>query len=113
MKNHSLSQHKACPCGAHRSLIQYQKTHNRDSVLKDRLQELAHQSVRFGYRRLHCLLQREGEAINHEKVYRLYKALGLAVKRRKGRKRAQGSRGRLLLPQQANQRWSVDFVHDT
>ncbi|MPY68372.1 transposase [Deinococcus sp. SDU3-2] len=44
-----------------------------------RLRDLAEQRPRFGYRRLHILLGREGQAFNHKRVYRLYRAEGLAV----------------------------------
>jgi putative transposase len=74
------------------------------------LRELARQRRRFGYRRLHILLRRDGVAINRKKTQRLYGEEGLTVRRRRGRRRATGSRApALALP---NQRWSLDFVHD-
>lgn len=51
-----------------------------------RLRALASERPRFGYRRLHVLLRREGQAVNRKLVYRLYKAAGLAVRRRSRRK---------------------------
>ena len=74
--------------------------------------DLAHQRHRFGYRRLHVLLRRDGEAASRNKVYRLYRAEGLAVCKRKGRRRAVGQRAPLLPALLANARWSLDFVHD-
>jgi putative transposase len=65
---------------------------------------------RFGYRRLHILLTREGVVINHKKLRRLYREL--QVRRRGGRKRALGTRAPMALPQGPNQRWSLDFVSD-
>src|SRR3546814_15600956 len=67
---------------------------------------------RFGYRRLGILLAREGLEANHKKVFRLYREEGLAVRRRRGRKRALGTRRPMLLPEAANERWSLDFVSD-
>lgn len=74
--------------------------------------ELALTWRRFGYRRLHALLIREGWQVNHKKVYRIYTKAGLAVRRRK-RKRVFTDRGKpktaMALP---NQRWAMDFVSD-
>ena len=67
---------------------------------------------RFGYRRLHILLRREGIAINRKKTQRLYREEGLSVRRRKGRKRAVGTRAPAPVATLPNQRWSLDFVHD-
>jgi putative transposase len=50
--------------------------------------------------------------MNHKKLYRLYREEGLAVRRRRGRKRATGARAPAALPQAPNQRWSLDFVSD-
>jgi len=77
-----------------------------------RLRELASQRRRFGYRRLHILLTREGLIMNHKKLRRLYREERLAVRRRGGRKRALGTRAPIALPQGPNQRWSLDFLTD-
>lgn len=52
-----------------------------------RLHDLAHARHRFGYRRLHVLLRRDGEAASRNKVYRLYRAEGLSVRKRKNKRR--------------------------
>ena len=80
--------------------------------IRRRLRELAGERRRFGYRRLGILLAREGITMNHKKLYRLYREEGLTVRRRRGRKRATGTRAPITLPQAANQRWSLDFVAD-
>ena len=67
---------------------------------------------RFGYRRVHVLLRREGHAVNHKRLVRLYREKRLMVRRRGGRKRAVGTRAPLIQPDGANVRWSLDFVHD-
>jgi putative transposase len=74
--------------------------------------EIAAVRRRFGYRRLHILLRREGIALNHKKLRRLYAEERLQVRRRGGRKRALGTRAPLKLPWGPNQRWSLDFLHD-
>ena len=83
-----------------------------DAAIRARLREIAAVRWRFGYRRLHLLLQREGHLMNHKKLRRLYAQERLQVRRRGGRKRALGSRAPLVLPQRPNQRWSLDFLHD-
>jgi putative transposase len=77
-----------------------------------RLRELASIRRRFGYRRLHILLTREGIVMNHKKLRRLYREERLQVRRRGGRKRALGTRAPMTLPQGPNQRWSLDFLSD-
>lgn len=77
-----------------------------------RLTELAQQRRRFGYRRLHILLRREGIELNRKKLFRLYRKERPTVKKRGGRKRALGTRAPMALPQGPNQRWSLDFVSD-
>jgi putative transposase len=77
------------------------------------MKELAAERRRFGRRRLHWLLGREGVQMNHKKFHRLYRKEKLQVRRRKGRKKPTGTRAPMTLPQAANERWSLDFVHDT
>jgi putative transposase len=84
----------------------------RDEAVRARLRALAGERRRFGYRRLGILLEREGMVMNHKKLYRLYREEGLAVRRRRGRKRATGTRAPAALPLALNQRWSLDFVSD-
>jgi putative transposase len=83
-----------------------------DAAIRERLQALAAGRRRFGYRRLHLLLDREGVHLNHKKLRRLYAEERLQVRRRGGRKRALGTRAPMAVPDGPNQRWSLDFVHD-
>ena len=84
-----------------------------EDAARMRLRELAAERRRFGYRRLHILLDREGMAMNHKKLFRLYREEGLSVRKRGGRKRAMGTRSPMMLPDRPNQRWSLDFVLDS
>jgi putative transposase len=95
-----------------RTSYRYRPRRGDDGAVRARLHELAAERRRFGYRRLGWMLEREGTKVNLKKVYRLYREEGLAVRRRRGRRRATGSRGALTLPQSADQRWSLDFVAD-
>jgi putative transposase len=83
-----------------------------DTAIRQRLRELASERRRFGYRRLHQMLKREGTVMNLKKIRRLYSEERLQVRQRKGRKRATGTRAPMTIPQGANQRWSLDFVSD-
>ena len=93
--------------------MRFRSRRSDDGALRSRLRELAAARRRFGYRRLHLLLDREGLHINHKRLRRLYREERLQVRRRGGRKRALGTRAPMSLPQAANQRWSLDFVSDT
>lgn len=109
-----ISQRRACRLlGLSRSTLCYQSEKQLDDqALKQRLSELAGERRRFGYRRLHILLRREGIEVNHKRVYRLYSDADLAVRKRKRRKGLTVERQPLELPAQANQVWSMDFVMD-
>lgn len=84
-----------------------------DQPLRERLLELASERPRFGYRRLHVLLLREGWRINRKRVYRVYRELGLAVRRKKRKRVAQANRLPRVVPIAANVQWSMDFMRDT
>ena len=93
--------------------MRYAHRRGDDGDLRSRLREIALERRRFGYRRLGIMLAREGLVMNHKKLLRLYREENLRVRRRRGRKRAMGTRAPMTLPQGPNQRWSLDFVSDT
>jgi len=76
------------------------------------MKRIAAERRRFGYKRLAVMLKREGHVHNLKKIYRIYREEGLMVKRRKGRKRAIGTRLPLPKPDCLNQVWSLDFLSD-
>jgi putative transposase len=109
----SYSQRRACGLiGLDPKTYRYASRRSDDVELRARLKALASERRRFGYRRLHILLKREGVALNHKKLFRLYREERLTVRRRGGRKRALGTRAPMTVPQGRNQRWSLDFVSD-
>jgi len=113
MEAHGVSQRRACQVtGADRKMVRYQSRRADDAVLRVRLKELAAARRRFGYRRLHVLIKREGMRVNLKKLRRLYSEERLQVRQRKGRKRALGTRAPMVIPQEPDQRWSLDFVSD-
>ena len=108
-----VSERRACGIiGADRTSIRYRSQRGDDAALRGRLRELARQRRRFGYRRLHILLLREGVRVNRKKTQRLYTEEGLTVRKRKSRRRAVGTRAPLPVLALPNERWSLDFVHD-
>ena len=113
IERHGLSQRHACRLvGLDRSTLRYQRKRTDDTAVRQRLRDLATERRRFGYRRLGWMLAREGHAMNHKKLYRLYREEQLMVRRRRGRKRALGTRAPMTMPDAINQRWSLDFVAD-
>ena len=77
------------------------------------MKKVASERRRFGYRRIHVMLERQGIHMNQKKLRRLYREEKLQVRKRGGRKRALGTRKPMLLPSKANERWSLDFVSDS
>src|SRR4028118_1981390 len=90
----------------------FQSRKDPQHALRIRLRDLAAARVRYGYRRLHLLLRREGWKVNPKRVYRLYKLEGLSLRLKKSKKRV--SKLRVVPPpaQRPNQRWSMDFMTD-
>jgi putative transposase len=110
---HDVSERRACTAlDLDRSTIRYRSRRPDDTQVRHRIRALAGIRRRFGYRRLHFLLSKEGVHMNQKRFRRLYREEGLAVRKRGGRKRALGQRAPLGLPSRPNERWSLDFVSD-
>lgn len=108
-----MSERRACGIiGADRTSMRYRSRRSDDTALRVRLRELAQQRRRFGYRRLHILLLRDGVTVNRKKTQRHYTEEGLTVRKRKSRRRAVGARAPLPVIARPNERWSLDFVQD-
>ncbi|TBE31650.1 IS3-like element ISRle4 family transposase (plasmid) [Rhizobium ruizarguesonis] len=113
MSHHEMSERRACKAiGFCRMTVRYETRRDDDHELRERMKALAHERRRFGYRRIHVLLRREGHLVNHKRLFRLYREEKLTVRKRGGRKRAIGTRAPMLVPMVANDRWSLDFVSD-
>jgi putative transposase len=109
-----LSERRACDLvGMCRSTVRDWPTESETNRwLLSRLPELAAIKPRDEYRRLYTLVPREGQMVNHKRVYRLYTVLGLAVRRNKRERVSQANRRPGVIPQRANDRWSRDFMSD-
>ena len=106
---------KACKLvSLNRSTYDYSVRENpEDLMIRKRMRELALQRPRFGSPRLTVLLRREFGAINHKRVERIYKEERLQVPVRRKRNRRRTIRPiPLLVPTDANERWSMDFMSD-
>jgi putative transposase len=114
MTQKGYRQRRACGLvGLDPRVYRRSSTRPEDADLRERLKDLSSERRRFGYRRLHLLLRREGWQVNWKKLYRIYKEEGLTVRKRGGRKRALGTRSPMAIPQGPNQRWSPDFASDS
>ena len=86
VEHHAMSERRACKAiGCCRMTVRYQSARPEDRSLRDRMIEIARERRRFGYRRPHVLLKREGHLVNHKRLFRLYREEKLAVRRRGGR----------------------------
>jgi putative transposase len=110
----AISERRACRLvGLSRTVLHYEPLPQMDNAqLQQRMVELAAARRRFGYRRIHVLLRREGIEANHKRVFRLYQAADLSVRRRRKRQRVAVEREPLHAPAQPNAVWSMDFVMD-
>lgn len=112
--HYSLARRRACRIvRQHRSVQYYRSCKDPRTALRARMRELAQIRMRYGYRRLHVLLRREGWDLGRELAYRLYteESLQLRSKRPRRRKMAVARRERYV-PKRGNQAWSMDFVAD-
>jgi len=113
MRDHDASQRRACRLvGVDPKAVRRERPPDSAEIRKE-MQEIAGKRRRFGYRRIGILLERKGIRMNHKKLYRIYREEGLSVKRRRGRKRARGTRTVMPSAADVNARWSLDFVSDS
>lgn len=108
-----ISERRACGlAGISRSVMGYEPKPDGNDELRSKIIDLAQIRKRFGYRRIHALLRREGIEVNSKRVYRLYTEENLSVRRRKRKKGIAVEREPLMLPAAPNEVWSMDFVMD-
>jgi putative transposase len=110
-EEYAFSQRRACRLLTVAVSSYRYESRRSDEGLRLQLLELAREKPRFGYRRLHVLLRRSGEEVNHKRVHRVYREAGLSIRRKK-RKHCGRSGQPLGACTAANQEWALDFVHD-
>jgi len=115
LQTRGTSLRRACRVvGLSTATWRYQRRTSATNVaVLERLQAHAAVRARFGYRRLHILLEREGLAVNHKRVHRIYQAAGLQVRRRRRKHLTRAERVPLPTPSRPGERWSMDFTTDT
>src|SRR6202021_3010674 len=91
----------------------YRARRSSQAGLKKRIQEIAATRVRYGYRRIHVLLRREGWRVNAKRVYRLYVEIGLQIRHKTPKRRVKAKLREARRPAtRSNETWAMDFVHD-
>ncbi len=111
---YQVSERRACRvAGVQRTTMRYRSQARDQSPLRQRIKELAAVRVRYGYRRIHVLLRREGWKVNAKRVYRLYREEGLSLRYKRAKKRVSVPRVTPPPATRANERWSIDFLKDS
>ena len=96
-----------------RSTYHYRPRRAEQAALKKRIKEIAETRVRYGYRRIHVLLRREGWEVNPKRVCRLYREMGLQLRNKSPERRVKAKlRSDRATANAANDIWAMDFVHD-
>lgn len=114
MLSYQVSERRACKALLiERSVYRYQSTAESQAFLIKRIKEIASIRVRYGYRRIHILLKREGWKINHKRVYNLYRQQELQMRLKSPRRRVSfRPRQERVTATRKNECWSMDFVTD-
>jgi len=109
-----VSVRRACrTLKAARSSLYYKSRRDEQAVLRLRIREIAETRIRYGYRRIHVLLVREGWKVNAKKVYRLYKEEGLQLRNKTPKRKVSAKRrGAPVTATLPNEVWAMDFVSD-
>lgn len=107
-----VSERRACELiELHRTVFRHERI-ERDTELENTIKTIAEKKRRYGYRRIYLDIRKK-EKVNHKKVYRLYTKMGLKYRIKPKKKRYQGVRVPMIVPQGTNERWSMDFVTDS
>ena len=110
----AMKKRRACRVVGLAPATYYYRARRPDPVeLREKLKTFAAQRPRWGYRRLHVLLKRDGDVVNHKRVYRVYRAEGLAVRRKKRKRMAASLRVLPPPPTRPRQQWTMDFTQDS
>ncbi len=114
VSHHGYGERRACRLALqNRSVQRYRSTRDPRLGLRQRMKEIAGSRVRFGYRPIRIMLNREGWQVGKNLVYRLYREEGLALRKRPPKRRKMAvQREARCVPRRANEVWSLDFVSD-
>jgi putative transposase len=96
-----------------RSTYHYRSRRAEQAALRKRIKEISETRVRYGYRRIHVLLRREGWTVNAKRVCRHYREMGLQLRNKTPKRRVKAKlRLDRMVATTANDIWAMDFVHD-
>lgn len=114
VSSHGYSERRACRVTRqHRSTQRKPSTRDPRTELRQRMHEIVATRIRYGYRRVHVMLKREGWQVGRNVVYRLYREEGLTLRTKQPRRRKMVvHRQARCRPERPNEAWSLDFVHD-
>lgn len=115
MSHYQISEHRACALtGLSRTACRYQHSAAPQEALRQRIVEIARARIRYGYKRIHIMLKREGINVNKKRVHRLYCLEGLQLRPRRPKRHVSGSHRKAEHRQSAmpNEAWAMDFVAD-
>jgi putative transposase len=108
MEQYEMSERQACKLvDLDRSSYRYEPRPDHNAELRQELVELARQKPRYGYRRLHAVMSRRGSPVSAQRVYRLYRAEGLMVRRLKRKRLSRVAAASHLV--RSNQEWALEF----
>ena len=112
--SHGYSERRACSLThQHRSTQRKPSTRDPRLEIRQRMHEIARTRIRYGYRRIHVMLRRDGWAVGRNLVWRLYREEGLALRSKRPRRRKMVvHREARCVPKQPNEAWNLDFIHD-
>ncbi len=114
-RSYSVSVRRACRAvRLSRSVWAYRSIRDEQAVLRQRIKDIAEARIRYGYKRVHVMLRREGIHVNHKRVYRLYSEEGLTLRRKRPRRHVSAAHRHppRVLPRHASHTLSMDFVTD-
>jgi len=113
-RKRGLSTRRACALlSVARSTLGYEsRLAAKDAPVVEAMKQLSLQYPRFGYRRIHVMLARQGQAMSVDRAWRIWQQHGLQVPRKRRRRRVAASRPRPLPANGPNQGWAYDFVFD-
>ena len=111
---HGYSERKACALTRqHRSTQRKPMVRDPRTAVRQRMHEIVRTRIRYGYRRVHIMLRREGWGVGRNLVYRLYREVGLVLRTKRPRRRKMVvHREARIQPKRPNEAWSLDFIHD-